>query len=88
MDPTRADAATAPAQTRHPALVTSSDSEPAPSILQRVMQYLGLTYASGGAPLRRRGPSRYGAARSVSVRLDEDIDALRARIEELERRLG
>jgi hypothetical protein len=52
------------------------------------MQYLGLTYASGGTPLRRRGPSRYVAARSVLVRLDEDIDALRARIEELEQRLG
>ncbi|WP_380174350.1 hypothetical protein ACFEMC_05540 [Kineococcus sp. DHX-1] len=53
--------------------------------LRRVMQYLGLSYAPGGEP-RKRGPSRYWAGRSVSRRLDEDLDELRRRVDDLERR--
>ena len=55
-----------------------------PSPLRRAMVFLGLAVEPGV----ERDTSRYGAGTSVSRRLDEDLDELRARVEELERRLG
>lgn len=55
-----------------------------PSQLRRAMIFLGLA-VEPGAGLET---SRYSAGASVSRRLDEDLDELRARVEELERRLG
>jgi len=52
---------------------------------RRAGQYIGLLYANDGQPEQpghRR--SRYGLR--VSPRLDEDIDDLRARLDDLERR--
>lgn len=58
------------------------------SALERVLRYLGLAAAPGGRPLRSgRGPSRYAVGTSVTQRLDEDVDDLRARLDALERRL-
>jgi hypothetical protein len=56
---------------------------------RRVGQYLGLVYADDGRPQQlghRR--SRYDCGPLGSPRLDEDIDDLRARLDDLERRLG
>lgn len=56
---------------------------------RRLGQYLGLIYADEGQPrsdVKRR--SRYDRRPFVSPRLDEDIDELRSRLAELERRLG
>jgi hypothetical protein len=55
-----------------------------PSSLRRAMVFLGLAVEPGA----EAGSSRYSTGTSVSRRLDEDLDELRARVEELERRLG
>ncbi len=59
-----------------------------PSFWRRLGQYLELLYAEDVIPvaihLRR---SRYNRGPLVSPRLDEDIDELRARLADLERRL-
>jgi len=63
-----------------------------PSRLLRVRRYLGLTYAEGGRPLPGASlASRYhrpfNLLSQMSPRLDQDLDALRAQVETLERRL-
>lgn len=59
-----------------------------PSTFRRVMVFLGLAYDPAAEPRGARGLSRYSVGTLVSRRLDEDLDELRARVEELERRLG
>ncbi|MEJ5915767.1 hypothetical protein [Pseudokineococcus sp. 1T1Z-3] len=56
---------------------------------RRFLVWLGLVHPSGEEPLHgAKGTSRYGVGQHTSVRLDQDVDALRARVEALERRLG
>jgi len=54
---------------------------------RQALQHLGLAYAPDGEPPGdARGRSRYGAGTSaVSLRLDQDLDDLRRRVEALER---
>jgi hypothetical protein len=64
-----------------------------PSRLLRVRRYLGLAHAEGGRPLPGASlHSRYHRAwmlfSPMSPRLDQDLDALRAQVEALERRLN
>ncbi|WP_100350350.1 hypothetical protein [Luteimicrobium subarcticum] len=57
-----------------------------PSLVRRTLARLGLAFSPDGAPRTPgRRPSRYGP--TVSRRVDEDVDALRARVAALEARL-
>jgi hypothetical protein len=58
-------------------------TSPENSTLRRVLVYFGLAWREGGEPRGKNKRSRY--AGGASARLDEDIDALRARVEALER---
>ena len=63
-----------------------------PNSLLRVGRYLGLAHAEGGRPLPGASlHSRYQGIwtlfNPISPRLDQDLDALRAQVEALERRL-
>lgn len=54
------------------------------SRLWLVLEYLGLVGVPGEQA--RKGASRFWTGSTVSPRLDEEVDALRRRVEELERR--
>ena len=54
--------------------------------LRTLGEYLGLLHPDDDAR-RQAGRSRYARGLPVARRLDEDIDDLRARVAELERRL-
>jgi hypothetical protein len=63
-----------------------SAPEPTNTAIRRILIYFGLANPTGGRPLSgARGRSRYGVY--VSRRLDEDVDTLRARLDELEEEL-